>query len=307
LKRLLTALVLLCVACAAAASGVDASRNAAHPLLQLARERERTRDKTPRVAPGTAELKEALHQLEQAQVPADKECARAIGAARYAGLYVDLAGARSAEGDYRGAADEFRKAHACRPHDADILTALAGSLFDAHDYGAARDAINSALAIDARDISVNRLAGNLDYIEEHWADAIARFRYVAASDPDRIQAGYGQLMYWLAQRRAGIARPEFVARTPGEGWPQPLLLHMRGQYSEAELIAPIKDGDSDSNTQPNTSTDERLCETLFYVGEEYWARGQPDVARDYLAALVNIKVLYFVEHGIALAEIRKLR
>jgi hypothetical protein len=29
------------------------------------------------------------------------------------------------------------------------------------------------------------------------------------------------------------------------------------------MIAPIKEGDSDSNSQPNTSTDERLCEALF--------------------------------------------
>jgi lipoprotein NlpI len=82
---------------------------------------------------------------------------------------------------------------------------------------------------------------------------------------------------------------------------------MRGEYTEAELIVPINDGDSDSNQQPNTSTDERLCEALFYVGEEYWARGKPEVARQYLAALVNIRVLYFIEHGLALAEIAKLR
>ena len=111
----------------------------------------------------------------------------------------------------------------------------------------------------------------------------------------------------LAQRRAGIAKPEWVARTPGEGWPQPLLLYMRGEYTEAELIAPIEEGNSRYNDQPNTSTEERLCEALYYVGEEYWARGQPDVARDYFAALVNIKVVYFLEHGLALAEIDKLR
>ena len=121
-----------------------------------------------------------------------------------------------------------------------------------------------------------------------------------------MQAGYGQLMLWLAQMRAGVAKPEYVARTPGEGWPQPLLLYMRGEYTEDELITPIKEGDDDDNSQPNTSTDERLCEALFYVGEAYWARGQPEVARDYFAALVNIKVIYFLEHGLALAEIAKM-
>jgi lipoprotein NlpI len=84
-------------------------------------------------------------------------------------------------------------------------------------------------------------------------------------------------------------------------------LHLVGEYTEPELVARVKEGDDDSNTQPNTSTDERLCEALFYVGESYWAHGDRDVARDYFAALVNIKVLYFLEHGLALAEIAKLR
>ena len=129
-------------------------------------------------------------------------------------------------------------------------------------------------------MSGNRVAGNLDYVEEHWADAIARFRYVAASDEDRVLARdtASSCTGWRSCA-AGIARPEFVTRTPGEGWPQPLLLYMRGEYTESRTVVPINEGDSEDNTQPNTSTDERLCEALFYVGEEYWARGKPDVAR----------------------------
>lgn len=302
-------LALLCVILAlpAGASGVEADDGSPLPLLGLARKLERTRDKTALGATGAAQVRESVHELEQARAPKDEECAGAIGASRYAALYVELGTARNSEGDFTGAAAEFRRAHACRPRDANILAALAGALFDSRDYRGARDAINESLALDPRDVSANRLAGNLDYVEERWADAIARFRYVAASDPDRQQAGYGQLMFWLAQRRAGVANPEYVERTPGEGWPRPLLLYMRGEYTEAELIKPIEAGDDDSNMLANTSTDERLCEALFYVGEEYWARGQPDVARDYFAALVNIKVLFFIEHGIALAELAKLR
>ena len=69
----------------------------------------------------------------------------------------------------------------------------------------AREAIDASLAIDPRAVNANRLAGNIDFVEERWADATARFRYVASSDPDRVQAGYGQLMFWLSQMRAGVA------------------------------------------------------------------------------------------------------
>lgn len=296
---------------ALAAPGFSAGKDSGQPLLDLAREREveRARESEDRRLgyPGATGLREALHQRDQARVPADEDCARSMGASRFAALHAEVALARTGEGDQAGAAAEYRRAHACRPRDAEILAALAGVLFDARDFRGAREAIDASLAIDARSVSFNRIAGNLDYVEERWADAIARFRYVASSDEDRVQAGYGQLMYWLAQRRAGVAKPEMIARTPGEGWPNPLMQYMRGELTEGELVEPIREGDSESNTQPNTSTDERLCEALFYVGEEYWARGQVEVARDYFAALVNIRVIYFLEHGLALAEIAKLR
>ena len=299
--------ILICLLALPASRGVAADNSADHPLLDLARELQKTRKPDLRLAPGAPGLREAEHAFAQAKVPVDAECAGSIGATRYADLHIDLALARTGQGDFTGAAQAYRSAHACRPRDAQILAALAGVLFDARDYEGAREAINAALAIEPRAVNANRLAGNIDFVAERWADATARFRYVASSDPDRVQAGYGQLMFWLSQMRAGVARPEFVERTPGDGWPQPLVLYLRGQYTEAELTVPIREGDDDDNPQPNTSTDERLCEALFYVGEAYWARGQLDTARDYFAALVNIKVIYFLEHGLALAEIAKLR
>jgi lipoprotein NlpI len=306
LKPLLHAIFACLFALPATGAPADL-KSADHPLLDLARELQKKRKPDLRVAPGAPELLQAEHALVQAKAPADAECAGSIGALRFANLHADLAGARSGQGDFAGAANAYRRALACRPRDPLILAALSGVLFDARDYAAAREAINASLAIAPRAVNANRLAGNIDFVEERWANATGRFRYVAASDPDRVQAGYGQLMFWLSQLRAGVPRPELIERTPGDGWPQPLLLYMRGEYTEAELTVPVRKGDDDENLQPNSSTDERLCEALFYVGEAYWARGQRDVARDYFAALVNIKVIYFLEHGLALAEIAKLR
>jgi lipoprotein NlpI len=301
------AFALLALLAAAVSASAAASERSEHPLLDLARELAETHRTDIRTTPGAPGLRQAEHELEQAHAPPDAECARSLGAARFAELHVELGAARKSQGDFSGAIESFRSARACRPRDALILAALAGAQFDARDYAGARDAIHESLAIAPRSVNSNRLAGNIDFVAERWTDAMTRFRYVAASDPDRVQAGYGQLMLWLSQMRAGIAKPEYVARMPGEGWPEPLLMYLRGESTEAELIVPIRDGDDESNPQPNTSTDERLCEALFYVGEAYWARGQPEVALDYFAALVNIKVIYFLEHGLALAEIAKLR
>jgi lipoprotein NlpI len=309
LKHALYAIVvsLLGLPVSGATTVVDTADTSGNPLLDLARELQLTRKPDLRTAPGAPGVRHAEHALAQAHAPADAECAQSLGALRFAGLHMDLGAALSGQGDFAGAAAAYRRALACRPRDAQILSVLAGVLFDARDYAAARETIDASLALAPRAVNSNRLAGNIDFVAERWAHAVSRFRYVSASDPDRVQAAYGQLMLGLAQMRAGVAKPEFVERMPGEGWPQPLLLYLRGEYTEAELVEPIREGDDDDNAQPNTSTDERLCEALFYVGEAYWARGQPDVARDYFAALVNVKVIYFLEHGLALAEIAKLR
>ena len=279
----------------------------AHPLLELAHEREKDRDRSEHGASDGAGVREALHRLEQAHVPGDAECAASIGAARYVDLYLLLANAYFDAGEFPAAAAAYRHALACRPHAPEVLAALAGTLFNMRDYAGTREAITRSLEMDPRSVEANRRAANLDFVQEHWADAMARFRYIASSDTDRVRAGYGQLMYWLSQRRAGIAKPEFITRTPGEGWPQPLLLFMRGEYTEQELLEPIHAGDDPGNIQVETSTDERLCEALFYVGEAHWARGRPEVARDYFAAAVNIKMIRFREHSLALAEIAKLQ
>jgi lipoprotein NlpI len=296
-------LVLFC--CWPLASAVQAANRepGAHPLLDLAREFETSRE--PVLATGYAvpELRHAEHALRQANPPPDEECARSLGASTFAHLHTEVGIARESKGDFPGAAQAYRRALACSPRNVDLLASLADALFDARDLPGARAAIRDALEIDPRSVSVTRIAANLDYIEERWADAVSRFRYVAASEPNRNRAAYSQLMYWLAQKRAGVAEPDLVARRLPDEWPRPLILYLQGEYTEAELVTPIREEDDEYTM---TSVDERLCEALYYVGEAHWARGRPDLARDYFATLVNLRVLGFFEHGLALAEIAKL-
>ena len=245
-------------------SPTAAAESSASPLLDLARERQLGRKSDMRVTPGAPALRQAEHALEQAHAPPDDECASKIGATRFADLHADVGTARVGQGDFSGAAAAYRSAHACRPRDAQILAALAGVLFDARDYAGAREVINRSLAIEPRAVNSNRLAGNIDFVEERWADAVARFRYVSASDPDRIQAGYGQLMLWLAQMRAGVAKPEYVARTPGEGWPQPLLLYCAANTPRRSSSPPSRKGTMTSThnrTPAPTSGCAKRCST----------------------------------------------
>jgi lipoprotein NlpI len=185
-----------------------------------------------------------------------------------------------------------------------VLHNLADTLFNARDFTAAAEYVHRALEINPRAVYITVLAGNIDFVAGRWADAMSRYRYAASSEPDRTRAAYWQLMYWLTQARAGVAKPEFVTRWHAEDWPNPLLLYVQQQYSESELVAAVREGENEYSTH---GRDERLCEALYYVGEAHLARGDVELAREYFAAAVNIKMIRFNEHGLALAEIARLQ
>ena len=297
----LRAVLVSCVIGGAQAADYETGQ---HPLLDLARTLETSREPPTTRGYYAPELRAAEHALEQAHVPADEDCARSLGASVYADLHVDLARAREAKGDFAAAAQAYRRALACSPRTSRILGHLADALFSARDLAGARAAVQEALDISPRGVYLNQVAGNIDFVEQRWADAVARFRYVAASEKDRERAAFAQLMYWLAQMRAGVPKPEFVSRRHIEEWPKPLMLYMQGQYTEVELAYAVREDDSD---YAETRTDHRLCQALYYVGEAHLARGQPKLALDYFTAAVNVKVIHFDAHGMALAEIAKLR
>lgn len=299
--KLAPALLALCLL--ASGTLTAAPRSGEHPLLDLAHELAKTRKRTSPLGFGAPVLKQAEHALRQANAPPDAECARSLGARTFSDLHVDVAQAREAGGDYRGAAESYRRALACTPRNTHLIGELADKLFRIRDFVAARQVLVEGLAANPRSVDLTRFTANIDFVEERWADAVARFRYVAESEPDRTRAAYGQIMYWLAQRRAGVPKPQLTARRQPTGWPKPLLLYMQGDYTEEDLIEPVREGDDE---YANVSADERLCEALYYVGEAYWASGSPEVARDYFAAMVNLRVIHFYEHGLALAEIAKL-
>lgn len=274
------------------------------PLLQLARQRQvEDRDSSDSSGYYSAQIARLQHELARARPPSDAECAGSMAAGKYAELHLEHADALYARGDLQAAVAAYRSALACRPRSARILGQLAQVWFAARDFEAARGAVKQALDIAPRDVRLHRLAGNLDFVAERWADAAARFRYVATSDNEPEGAAAGQLMFWLAQRRAGVSHPEFITRRMGEYWPQPLVLFSKGERTEAELAQSIT---IDDDEYMPDAEDRRLSAALFYAGQAHWAGGAPDVARQYFAAVVNIRATDLDEYRLALAEIAKL-
>ncbi|MBX5461921.1 MAG: hypothetical protein IRZ28_12645 [Steroidobacteraceae bacterium] len=259
---------------------------------------------------GTLNKLVAQHTAEIARnpPPPDGECAQTLGASRFARLYEDLAVALANAGDYDGAISAHEKALACTPRAIPVHAALAEELLHAGRYKEARAAAQRAAAIRRTDLSelrpLDSVLMQLDFIDERWAESVARLRAMAASEPDAERATYWQILLWLAQRRAGVREPELAQREGEhvhEGWPMPILDFLKGSLTEDQLLEHIEDVRDDRRRR------ELLAEALYYVGQARLAQGETEVARRYFAAAVNLKVLYFIEHHLALAEVTKMR
>jgi lipoprotein NlpI len=303
--RLLAALLFAAGDATAAGTGDD------RPLLALARTLQERQASDHLREPG-GDARAMAHELAQAKVPADAECARTLGAQRFAALHARLGNTLLGDGDFTGAAAAFRRALACRPRDATLHERLADASFAARDYLTARTAVREGLGLDPRSPDLKRQAGNLDFVAGSWADAAAHFRYVAAGDPVRAQSEFAQLMFWLAQRRAGVPEPHYVPRAHDEtAWPRPLMRFLAGDLSETQLVAFVRADDpgdyDEEEDEPGYGAARRLCQALFYAGEAHWARGDTALAREHLAAAITLKEFDLVEHRLAMAEISKLR
>jgi tetratricopeptide (TPR) repeat protein len=245
-------------------------------------------------------LEASLHELTQ-DPPPPGPCSGTLVAPRLSATYVALAEARSGLGDSVGAADAYRRAGACSPRVARLQGDLCLELANLGRVAEARAAARRGLAIDRDDFSSNSCLAQIDYVAERWPDAVPRIRFLVTHAEDADLATYWEILLWLAGRRSGIAAPELVSRDLATDWPTPILEYLRGRATEASLR------DALTKVADPLRRRERLCEALYYVGQGRLAAGDAATARQYLAAAVNLKVLYFTEHHLAVAALARLR
>jgi len=255
-------------------------------------------------APNEAQLRRELDLAERALAtnpPPAKNCATTLGAARFATLLQAVAAQRAWLADHGGAVRDFSRALACTPRAVALYAQLAEELLNAGRYDDAMATAVHGFGIAHDDYRLGSIVARLDFINERWPDAIGWLRWSAAVTPERDKVAYWECLLWLAQLRSGVAHPQPLGASQSEDWPKPILDTLQGSASEEQLLEAVRE-ESDETKQR-----EKLVEALYYIGEQRLAAGQTEIARRYFAATVNLKVIYYIEHDLALAELAKMR
>jgi tetratricopeptide (TPR) repeat protein len=289
------------------ASSDESARAQEPPLVAYSLELIESESKLPHSE--MAELRAINFEMSRHPPPKAGDCAHTLGASRFADQYARLASIQFALGDYQASIDADEWALACTPRDASLHASIASANLSLGRITEARAAIERGYAIDRDNSSVQDVRARIDFLQERWADATARFRLEIVSGEARDFADYDACFLWLAQRRAGVLHPDLPPppaddeelNTRKKRWPTPILALLKGELTEAALVQAIRD-DAAGN-EPR----ERLTEALYYVGELRLAEGDVETARKHFASVRNLRVLNFVEFGMARAELARMR
>jgi len=204
--------------------------------------------------------------------PPAENCAQTLGAKRFATLYDDLAQAYSNMAKHAEALEAYTKAIDCNPR-ADFLHAeLAASLLDLGRYTDARMETQRQLHLGRANFTLYTLLTQLDFIDEHWADAIANARIAATMAPNDEQATYWQCFLWLAQLQAGTQDPTLAKRRIAEGWPAPILESLQGKITEEELVEAVSGLNLEQYFQRNILKPLGMNDTSFIFPAEKFDR-----------------------------------
>ena len=235
------------------------------PLVAYALELNKSDSK--RQYSASADLRAIHFEMARHPPPPDNDCAHTLGASRFADQYAGLAAIHLSLGEFEAAIKANESALACTPRDASLHASIASAHLSLGRIAEARAAVERGYAIDPDNRTVRDVRARVDFVQERWADATARFRLLTARPEGGDLVDYHECFFWLAQRRAGVLHPELPPPLPADEsarkkhWPVPILDLFKGELAEAALVQWIRD--NAAGDEPR----EWLTEALYYVGE----------------------------------------
>jgi lipoprotein NlpI len=252
------------------------------------------------VTDGSKQLERATYEIEH-NPPPKEGCSQTLGANRFADMYENLGSVQASMGDNAAAIDSLTKSLACNPRVARVHSNVGSQYLKLGRVDDALAAVARARAIDAEDEAAATVSMQIAFIGERWPEAIEELRGLIARTVDVERATYWECFLWLAQRRSGLTSPEDYAAELTDEWPRPILELLRGALTEEDVLDVVEDEDNENRQR------QKLSEALYYVGQARLANGDAESARLYFTATVNLKVMFFLEHHLALAELAKMR
>ncbi len=153
-----------------------------------------------------------------------------------------------------------------------------------------------ALALDPGYIWARYYRAMAHYASGDFVKAAGDFATVTEREPTFIAA---HLWNHVSSRRNGSTIPVTPALTTGRPWPEPLLAHLRGEISAADLL-------SQARAQRVPDDERRLSSAHVIIGLAHLLAGKPGEARASFQAALAIPAPNHFEQIVAQTELRQL-
>jgi tetratricopeptide (TPR) repeat protein len=187
-------------------------------------------------------------------------------------------------------AGEFDKAIELDPNEPSVYAQRATLFLAGGEPGKALLDSTKAAALEPTRDRVNELG--------YTQFAAGDFKNAAVSLSTRSRKPYVTLFRYLALTRFGETATKTlvdeVADSRTVAWPRPVVEFYLGRHSAVALLS-------------TAQTPAQRCEANFYVGEKYLLEGDVRQATEFFKSAVGICSKIYVEYGVALAELSRLR
>ena len=208
-------------------------------------------------------------------------------------------GVRASLKDFDGALADSDAAIANGMRVAPIYVTRANLRVAKADMAGALAECDAALTLDPRNEAALRLRGRLLFHAGRYDAAAKDFQTLA----DFRQSAFDAIWISLSRSRGGVeglsVLEKWLARGQGDGWPQPIVLHLLGRIDREALFA--------AAAAPEAKRRAQECQAHFYSGESLLAAGKTGDARAQLEKASSECPRNLAEHDAAAVELAKLK
>lgn len=213
----------------------------------------------------------------------------------------DLGDILGKQGNANEALAHFDAAIRLQPNEAAFYRGRAMALLSAGDYAHTIDDAGRALVLDPKLYAALGIKGFAQFLSSDFAGAASTFEFDLRRGS---QSPYAMIYWYLARQRAhedgGTTLTAYLGKANLSQWPGPLLGHLQGYVSEAEMLKAANAGAPPAVTA-------QTCQARFALGEIALMLADTETAARHFEQAVTVCPKSLLDYYGAKAELERLK